>query len=509
MLFGCIFVPDFHVQAAMDCPSNAPIAILDGPDSLPRVFACNSTARVLGIEIGMTRLQAEVCPGIVLIKRSLALEDSAQSALLDCGYRCSPRVESTAAGMVIADLTGATRLLGPPQKIAQLLRQSAHEHGLEVNVAIAINPDAAACAARGFAGITIISPGEEAKRLGGLPLDVLDISPEILDTLDSWGIRNCGALAALPPPPLTERLGQVGLHLQQIAKGETQRELVLAELPARFEASLALEESIDLLEPLAFVLNQLLEQLMRQLIDRSLATDLLHLNFDLEIHPDRQRAEDQPPPPETLFHRTLKLPVPTQDAKLLLRLLQLDLAAHPPSAPVKKITLTAEKARIRVAQSGIFQPPAPEPAKLEVTLARLRAVVGEKDSADRGHVGFAALLDSHRPDSFQVWSSSMQVPELHLYPGVPRLFLRLFRPNLRVRMEVNGDAPAILLLHRIKLQVVNAAGPWRSYGEWWDSQKMWQRDEWDVLLKIKDGIALFRVSRDLKSGEWFVEGAYD
>ena len=509
MLFGCIFVPDFHVQAAMHRPADVPIAILDGPESLPRVFACNSAACALGIATGMTKLQAEVCPGIVLQKRSIPQEVSAQAALLDCGYRGSPCVESTAPGMVIADLTGAARLLGPPQKTARLLRQSAKDQGLDVNVGISSNPDGAACAARGFPGITVIAPGEEASSLARLPLHILDMSEEVLDTLESWGIRNCGALAALPPLPLTERLGQAGLHLQRLARGEGLRELLPAEPPPHFEEYLELEEPVDLLEPLAFVLNQLLEQLMSRLMARSLATDLLRLNFDLEVHRDRQKTDDQPPQTETLFQQTLKLPAPTQDAKLLLKLLQLDLAAHPPTAPIRKITIEAEPARVRSAQAGIFQPVAPEPAKLEVTLARLRAVVGEKDNQDRSRVGFAVLLDSYRPDSFHVWSSSAQVPEPQLQSGTPRLFLRLFRPQLRARMEVNGGVPAILLLHHAKLRVVNAAGPWRSYGEWWEPQKMWQRDEWDLLLRIDGGIAMYRVSHDLKSGEWFVEGTYD
>ena len=65
---------------------------------------------------------------------------------------------------------------------------------------------------------------------------------------------------------------------------------------------------------------------------------------------------------------------------MLLKLAQLDLAAHPPHAPVKKIKIEAIPARIRFTQAGLFQPLAPEPAKLEITMARIRAVVGETDS---------------------------------------------------------------------------------------------------------------------------------
>src|SRR5579883_1483645 len=118
MLFGCIHAPNFVLQAAIRHEdrklAKQPVAVLDGPDSVLRVIALNDAAQQCGIEIGMGRPQVEVCPGITLRKRASALEDSAQAALVDCGCSVSPRVESTAPGIVIADLTGTEQLLGPP-----------------------------------------------------------------------------------------------------------------------------------------------------------------------------------------------------------------------------------------------------------------------------------------------------------------------------------------------------------------------------------------------------------
>jgi nucleotidyltransferase/DNA polymerase involved in DNA repair len=97
--FAAIFVPDFVVQAAMRCQSggpqnrNQPVAILDGPDSLWRVFACNPAAQLAGVEIGMTQVQAEQSPGLVLQRRAIAQENAAQSALIECALAFSPLVE--------------------------------------------------------------------------------------------------------------------------------------------------------------------------------------------------------------------------------------------------------------------------------------------------------------------------------------------------------------------------------------------------------------------------------
>ncbi|PYX99651.1 MAG: hypothetical protein DMG63_08190, partial [Acidobacteria bacterium] len=80
MLFACIYVPEFPVQAiARSAPElrEQPMAVLDGTPPLLTIIAANQQAHALGIEIGMTKLQAEVCPDIRLCRRSIAQEEAA------------------------------------------------------------------------------------------------------------------------------------------------------------------------------------------------------------------------------------------------------------------------------------------------------------------------------------------------------------------------------------------------------------------------------------------------
>ena len=523
MLFGCICLPDFPVQAALRAGMSASfivdaVAVLDGPESLLKVFACNEQARRAGIEIGMTKLQAEARPSIVLDKRVAEHEESAQAALLGCAYDFSPRLESTCPGTVLVDLTGAGRLLGSQQEMGRELAESSAACGFTAHIAIAANADTALHAARGFAGVTVIAEGEEAQRLACLPIEVLQPAPEILDTLDSWGIRSFQALGALPSVPLTERLGQPGFDLQRLARGEVRRELVPAECPPSFQESLELEEAVDLLEPLGFVLNRLLDELISRLQMRSWATDHVQIVLGLEVHRDRQLRSEGPAIregiPGSTHQRTLKLPVPTQEPGILLKLVQLDLAAHPPPAPVNKITIEVFPARIRPTQAGLFQPLAPEPAKLEITLARLRAAVGEEDELARARVGFPLVMDSYCPDSFQVLPSSAEKQNrtdlrgIRECPPTPRLVLRRFRPPLVTRVEC-GPAPLAVIFNGAKSSVIQACGPWRSSGAWWGQNEQWQREEWDVAIDLKGSPSLYRIFRDLQSGQWFVEGMYD
>jgi protein ImuB len=431
------------------------------------------------------------------------------ASLLDCAYCFSPRVEATSPGTIIIDLSGTERLFGNYKIIAQRIHTQVQQCGFESDVSIASNPDAAHYAAKGFAGITIIPAGQEAQRLGPLPVDVLELEPDIQDILDSWGITDFKSLAALPPIPLTERLGQRGLHLQRLAQGAFIRELVPAEPPASFEECEELEEAVELLEPLTFILNRLLEQLMHRLVQRALATDHIEVDLTLELHADVDlRAATVSTIGVTQYQRTVKLPVPTQDAKALLKLVQLDLAAHPPHAPVKKIRIEAIPARARLTQMGLFQPLAPEPAKLEITLARLRAVVGEQDAEERGHVGFPMITDTHRPDSFRVLPFN---PKRKDAPGITstRLALRVFRPPVLARVEVNADVPVWISFDGRRGKIVHALGPWRGAGEWWDAAGAWLHDEWDIRMDVDGQTALYRIYRDITNQQWFVQGLYD
>jgi protein ImuB len=494
------------VQAALLRESKAvPAALFDGPESLLKVVACNKTARSAGVSIGMSKLQAEVC-GVVLKKRVQELEDIADAELIDCAYDFSPNVEATSPGTIILDLAGSERLLGTGKTLAQIILGEVTKRGFESNVSIASNPDTAYCSARGFKGITIIDPYDEARRLSTLPIKVLGLEPDVQDTLYAWGIRTFKSLAALPSIPLTERLGQYGLHLQRLAQGAVTRELVPSALPESFQESTELEEPVELLEPLAFVLNRLLDQLIDRLIERSLATDQIEIVLSLEVHADREiNAPVTCESILTTYQRTVKLPVPTQDAKVLLKLAQLDLAAHPPHAPVKKVRIEAIPARVRFTQAGLFQPLAPEPASLEISMARLRTVVGETDLQGRQRVGFPALLDSHRPDHFQVVPPAAK--HVNNQP-TPRVALRRFRPAIPARVEVGEDeAPVCIGFAQKRARVLQASGPWQSNGEWWAGE--WKQSEWDVNLTLDGHTALYRVFRDLVTKSWFVEGMYD
>jgi protein ImuB len=508
-MFGCLYIPDFLVQAescldaAREAFKKSPVVILDGPLALMRVVASNPAARRAGIEIGMTKLQIETAGGVTMRKRSTQNERKAQIALMDCAATFSPRVESTAPGTVILDLHGSERLFGNCKQISRTISLRASEFGFDANIALASNPDTALHAARGFAGITVISPGREAQEMASLPLTVLTVSPEILDTLESWGIRNFGALAALPPIALAERLGQEGLRLQRLALGDTQRTIVAVEVPANFIETFEFEEPVETLESLTFILNRLLLQICMRLNSHSLAAIELSLQLELEARQLQTGSQKE------LFNRVWKMPLPIADAKVLLRLICLDLEGTSFSAPIKKLRLEALPSQLRPAQAGLFTPASPQAEQLEITLARIRGVVGSADRDGIACVGYPQLLDSHKPDSFAV------IP-LSAAPGTGErcdpqiaIALRMFRPPLETIVEFGSEKPDSVILGKRRCHVLTASGPWRNSGEWWNAPSRWSHEEWDVALKTPEGCGVYRIYRDDHTRKWFVEGVFD
>jgi protein ImuB len=523
MPFACIYVPNFPVAAALRAEPellSSPVAIFEGNPPLEKIIAVNENAKRLSITPGMTKAQAELCSELALRPRSPLHESSTHAALLDCAQSFSPCVEDTACDTVLLDLAGMESLFGSLSKISRAIADRAAALGLAANVATASNPDAALLAARGFPGVTIIPAGQESAKLGSLSAEVLfhnrlegdekKSADCLLETLDRWGIHNLRALAALPEVSLTERLGQQGLRLQQLARGAVSRTLVPVEALLVFEEAVELEHPIVLLEPLAFLLNRLLEQLCTRLGSRALATQELRLTLGLE---NLSSFHHQSKIKNQNFLRTLRLPLPMLDAKVFLKLLQLDLNAHPPGAPIMKIHLAAEPARPRSAQGGLFLPPSPEPEKLELTLARIAGMVGEHK------VGALELLDTHHPEGFRMRRFVAEIARKTPQKQTPDFAeatsavtaLRRLRPPLRVVVTLEDGQPTRVTCPKkkeVQGDVLWKAGPWRFSGDWWE-REAWSRDEWDLALRNGETVSFYRLVHDLLAGNWYVEGTYD
>ncbi len=523
----------------------------------------------------------------------MAADDPCE-ALVSTAREFSPRVERVSAHAVVCDVDGLERLFGDARAIASELRREAADRGVIARVAVAATRGAALVLAHARPGLTIVEPGAEAATLAPLPIRALDAvsgcgvppgaggsppapaarfyrtSPmqeiaraegrrrapgqagaveararyeSMMETFRRWGVQTLGDLAALPPAQLSERLGQSGVGVQRLARGEDTGPLVPLVPEETFEAHLDLEWPIEGLEPLSFVLGRLLEPVCAHLERRGRAAAVLTTRLRLVSRETHVRS--------------LQLPAAIRDPRVLRTLALLDLESHPPGAGIDGVIVRVEPTPGRVLQFSLLERALPAPEQLSTLLARLSALMGQ----DR--CGSARILDTYRPGAFAMAPFAME----HAAPvvdapgraphtaasrdgeagsGTAAPALRRFRHPLPIRVQLRESRPVRVTADRTGIpagRVDMAAGPWRSSGDWWavttdasvagrhhaspleragaaldvrqaaappgDSaarQQAWNRDEWDIAL---DDGTLCRIYRDRDGRGWFMEGCWD
>ncbi len=498
-LYACLYAREFPAQAMLRLRPelrHKPCVVMDGEP--PFKYACsrNAKAGILGVAHGMTQVEVDTFPSVAVLSRSHTEEATAKAAILECAGTFSPRIEDRSSGhafLCVIDIAGTEKLFGPPARLAKNLLQRLQALGISASIAVSGNFDASICLARGRSSgmdAAIIASGEERTAMAPLPLSVLDLSEEHAETFSLWGIHTLGMLADLPEKALIARMGQEGKRLRQLARGEMPHLFLPVEPEFILEERMELDTPVELLDSLLFVVGVMLEQLITRAKSRILALASVTITLSLEG--------------ETSHTRTVRPALPTNDRQLWIKLLHLDLEAHPPQAAILSLTLTAEPGSTSKVQLGLFSPQLPEPARLDVTLARIRAIVGEDC------VGRAVLKDTHQPDGFRV--EPFTVPTG--LPGEPssrqqRTAMRECRPAESVSVTLREKRPESFFFREKRYVVEQAYGPWLMSGEWWNPT-LWSLQQWDLVARSHDGSLLCCcLTHDLTQNCWQMVALYD
>ncbi len=497
-LYVCLYAREFPAQAMLrlrpDMRSQ-PLVIMDGEPPMQTVCSCDAKARSLGVVLGMTQVEVGTIPAITSTTRSRSEEEAAISVLLECAGTFSPRVENRSqdnAFLCVIDIAGTEKLFGSSEKLVKALIGRVRALGVVAVAAVSEDFNTSLCIARSMNSsrpISVVPSGKEAEALSSIPLTVLGLNEKSAETFALWGIRTLGMLAALPETSLIARMGQEGKRHLQLARGKLPHLFLPSEPPFKLEEHRELDFPEDNLESLLFGVNVMLEQLMIRAVNRALAlasvTTMLTLDGGV-IH-----------------SRTVKPALPSIDKQLWLKLIQLDLEAHPPGAAILALTLNAEPGNIGKVQLGLFSPQLPEAARLDVTLARIRAIVGE----DR--VGRAVLKDTHRSDDFRM--EPFTVPSGR--PAVSmsnhkKTAMRQLRPAEKLTVSTRDEQPETFFFRGKRYVVERAYGPWRASGDWWSGSR-WKLEQWDFISRSGEERLCCCAVHDLEQGLWTMEGLYD
>jgi protein ImuB len=471
-----------------------PVVVVEGEPPLETVCSFNAKARYLGIMRGMTRVELDTFCSLIVLRRSRTEEVSTHAAMLECAGAFSPRVEDRSDGrgfVCVIDIAGTEKLLGPPEALARELLRRVQALGVSASVAISRNFHAALCYVRGSSSrVAFIAPGSEGAVLAPLALNVLGLSCEHAETFALWGIHTLGGLAVLPEKELIARIGQEGRRLLQLARGECPHHFVPYEAAFELQEWMELDAPVEQLDSLLFVLSIMLEQLILRAAARVLALASVIIALSLEGG--------------ATHIRTVRPALPTNDRPLWIKLLHLDLEAHPPQAAIVAVILTAEPGGTSKVQLGLFSPQLPEPMRLDVTLARIRALVGDDC------VGHPILSDTNQPDSFRI--EPFKVPSVRSSTAVTvsaPAAMRQLRPPERVSITLRGRQPAAFVFRDCRYEVEHAYGPWLAEGDWWNRQT-WAIEQWDLTGRSSEGAMLCCcLVHDLKEQSWKMVMLYD
>ena len=329
------------------------------------------------------------------------------------------------------------------------------------------------------------------------PLALLRLTPEVLDTLDTVGVRTIGQFARLPAGGLGDRFGDAPWKRLQLALGRVPERLSSVVHRGAVRAAIAFDGPTSQAEAVRMAAHQCVDRLAQGLLRRRLGT--LHLRVSL----DRAHA------PATLIE--LRFARATRRAEHLWRLLQPHLErvhlGHDPAQGVQGVRL----ASLRHATLGLGQ------WKL------IEGATALDDGADpcwgewldqmRRRLGAAAIRVPHAqadPNDERAWQAKVTegAGVQAEPPAVPVEGLRPLRPAVRVApaqsIEVQCDArrrPMRLRVFDGWLSVDAHDGPERISAAWWRGERG-VCDRWRVLA----GGGWWWLRRE--GAAWWLEGAW-
>jgi protein ImuB len=381
------------------------------------------------------------------------------------------------------------RLFGPPATIAQRIRAALISAGFRAAIAVSANFHVARIMAAFTRRIIVIPAGDEPEALATLPIYALNLPEDYAESFALWGIRSLGELAALDEIDLVTRLGHQARDWRELALGEHPHTFQPIMSEFQLKEFCEFEAPVERIESLLFMCARMIDCLVARAADRALCVALLTAQMKL----DGGQAHDC----------TIRPVLPSIDRAFLLKLLQLEISAHPPQRGVMALTLMAEAGKSSKVQLGLFSPQTPEPSRLDVTIARLKAVVGD------GRVGSPVLEDTHRANSFRMDAFTVGSKQSATSTESLRLALRRMRPPIPVRVMLCGTRPVAFRDHHISYEIEAAHGPWKTSGCWWTADG-WYAEEWDVFAVDGSGATVAcLLSCDRTRSTWHLEAFYD
>ena len=206
----CLQIPAFRIALARSADSmlrNRPVAV--APMHMPRALIREISTEAFheGLQPGMpVDLARLICPGLRMISPDSSLTQAAHRELQHRISSFAPAWESIRPGSLFLDITGTTRLFGPPLDIAtRISRELSHQQGWPSTIGLAGNKLVSQLAATTLmkpSQVLSIHPGCEQPFLAPLPTMLLPgfhraHTSRVLQRLEDLNLLTLGAIASV------------------------------------------------------------------------------------------------------------------------------------------------------------------------------------------------------------------------------------------------------------------------------------------------------------------------
>jgi len=204
--------------------------VVGGASARGVVAAASYEARAFGIHSAMPSAQARaLCPHAVFVRGDMAKYAAESRRIFEIFRRFTPAVEGLSLDEAFLDLTGTERLHGEPEATAERLRREVRAAtGLAVSVGLAPVKMVAKIASDLAKpdGLLVVRAEGVRAFLDPLPVGrIWGVGPVAQQRLAGCGITTIGQLARLHAAQLREQLGEFGVRVAALARGEDPREV--------------------------------------------------------------------------------------------------------------------------------------------------------------------------------------------------------------------------------------------------------------------------------------------
>ena len=228
-----------------DRPELTGLPVIVGGGSRGVVLSASYPARALGVHSAMPVTRARrLCPHAVFVPPRHDVYAAVSREVMAMFRAVTPEVEPLSPDEAFLGVAGAVRRLGPPARIAAMIRASVSEQqGLTCSVGVATCKFVAKLAsARCKPDGLCLVPGDQVLQfLHPLPVSALwGVGEQTGQVLARLGLRTVGDIAHTPLATLERELGaSAGAHLADLAWGRDERPVI----PVAPDKSIGAEET--------------------------------------------------------------------------------------------------------------------------------------------------------------------------------------------------------------------------------------------------------------------------